>query len=428
MHLAPAVMAAGDSLYEGYKARSEVFSGLYDGLKDHLYFECLDDSGNSQGYAIAKLIKKFRHDDDGGFVEIAYIQVSDGYYQHWLETSHGQDQFHHLCRHSLRSCQRKVGREGVVHIQRWRAVTAGEVSSVVQGWKTKPLLDLGKPKLPGRREEWVEEPVQTQPKSKPATRAPKAGVQEVSLDTDFDSDSPNLVPVKAGRRQEKEGEKSKRRKRTEKSPSDDSRGDCSRKPKDRRKESKSRKAPTALDAILTDEVEPRGKLGIVEQDLDSLRATLGEDRRKNDSKKDAGAVLALRVQESERKKKKEKKRDRQDKVAAALRKITSKKKQDFSEDSSSSEDESEGDDTVFRRGDAGELASRQRRLKKIALEKPGALLLRGYGLMHEQLGTMFGEARAGEEGIERTLQPAAVRYLLTAAMPLIDRKTLGEQR
>ena len=62
---------------------------------------------------------------------------------------------------------------------------------------------------------------------------------------------------------------------------------------------------------MTDEVEPRGKLGIVEQDLDSLRATLGEDRRKKDSKKDAGAVLALRVQESERKKKKEKKRDRQ---------------------------------------------------------------------------------------------------------------------
>ena len=47
--------------------------------------------------------------------------------------------------------------------------------------------------------------------------------------------------------------------------------------------------------------------------------------------------------------------------------------------------------------------------------------------MHEQLGTLFGDkGSAGSH--EELLQPAALRYLLSSALPLMDLKKVGEEK
>ena len=71
--------------------------------------------------------------------------------------------------------------------------------------------------------------------------------------------------------------------------------------------------------------------------------------------------------------------------------------------------------------------SRQRKLRKLSADKPGTLLVRGFNLMHEQLGTLFGDAGGGSSH-EESLQPAALRYLLTSALPQTNMKRLGEER
>ena len=47
--------------------------------------------------------------------------------------------------------------------------------------------------------------------------------------------------------------------------------------------------------------------------------------------------------------------------------------------------------------------------------------------MHEQLGTLFGDKGSGGSH-EDLLQPAALRYLLSSALPLMDLKKVGEEK
>lgn len=48
--------------------------------------------------------------------------------------------------------------------------------------------------------------------------------------------------------------------------------------------------------------------------------------------------------------------------------------------------------------------------------------------MHEQLGTLFGDSkRSGSGSADDVLQPAAVRYLLSSALPLVDLMGIRDQ-
>ena len=82
-------MAVTIDLLEGPKLKEADFEEHYGKVNDHLYFECLDDHGRGQGYAIAEVVKKYRADRDGAFVQLRYVQVSDPYYEHWLASSGG---------------------------------------------------------------------------------------------------------------------------------------------------------------------------------------------------------------------------------------------------------------------------------------------------------------------------------------------------
>ena len=159
--------------------------------------------------------------------------------------------------------------------------------------------------------------------------------------------------------------------------------------------------------------------------LEELRKSLEEKKgKKPEAKEGASAVLARRVQAGAESTKKRKKDSEQDKVKKALKTLAQTKK----EGSSSSLDDSEDEAGVFGGGRGeSDLMSRQRKLRKLSADRPGTLLVKGYTLMHEQLGTLYGDV-LGSSSSDAVLQPGALRYLLSSALPLIDVKKVGEEK
>ena len=141
-------------------------------------------------------------------------------------------------------------------------------------------------------------------------------------------------------------------------------------------------------------------------------------------------MLAARVTEGvkaeEGQRKKKRSGDEMAKVLKILAKGRSSKKRDDSSRSSSGE--SSDGQGAGPSSSSKDLASKQRKLRKIAADRPGTLLTRGYSLMHDSLGAMYGDLAGASQEPAEVLKPAALRYLLTCAFPLIDLKSLGEDR
>ena len=443
-------MAARVELTEGRTLGAKEFAEEYEKVSDHLFFQCLDDRGQAQGHAVAEVVKKFRSDPDGAFLQLRYVQVSDPYYQHWLESSGGGNFYHHLCAGGLRTCERKVGKEALVHVQHWLAIDKNQVKSIVKGWKTVPL-NYGPPKAP-RGRSLVEEPVHTAPKARPDRRdhgghreatSPgegrgetedrrarsevPGGGQEVRKHRRRTPSSSSHEDDDVGKSNARRGRSSGRRRRSRResrSPTrcrpEDARGSVGQ---SARREGEWGKKPNPLDAMLEDEgwdpLKPDEK-------LEALRKTLEDQKRKrSEVKEGASAVLARRAQAGAEVSKKRKKDSEKEKMVKALKSLAVSKAKG---ESTSSEPESDDDDALFGGGRKdGELLGRQRRLRKLSAERPGALLTRGFALMHEQLGTLHGDvSSAGTK--EDVLQPGALRYLLSSALPMTDVKKIGEER
>ena len=165
-----------------------------------------------------------------------------------------------------------------------------------------------------------------------------------------------------------------------------------------------------------------------DQHLEELTKSLeGKKQHGEDSKGGASAVPAKKVQDGAEPNRGRRKDKEQDKMAQAKKTLAGKKKH---RGSSSSADDSDEEDEIFigNRKD-GDLLSRQRKLKKPSAENLGALLVKGFSHVtsHEQLDTLFGD-QTGPGSSEQALQPGAVRYLLSSALPLMDVKRLLEER
>eukprot|EP00438_Fugacium_kawagutii_P004132 Skav211256 [mRNA] locus=scaffold3676:135811:142394:+ [translate_table: standard] len=417
-------MAAGISLRVSPKSKDGDFKVHYEALKDHILFECMDDSGREQGLAIGIIMKKYVQDDDGAFIQVRYVQCSDDYYRHWVEKEGANLLFHHLCRQVTSSCKRKVGRDSIVHVQRWTGITEDEAVSVLREWRLKPLPA---PKGPVHGRNLVEMPITTSSKSK--ARKKKKGD---GLDTsDFDSSAPPSPSMEA--RDERAGVRKVLEGRGDDAGHRHKRrgGDEEKKSKKKRSPEKKRSKPrtTALDAVVDDRSEEGfGDPGYNEKRLELLRGRLGEAKRNTDSKKGPSAVLAARIKnegEEDAREKKKKKKDA-NVVLTALQTLAKKRKHSSSDDSSKDEDDDEA--LGGSKGSSGNMASKQRKLRRMSQENPGCLLLRGYCLMHETLGALYGSGGGSSRDAEKVLQPAAVRYLLTCALPQIDTRLLGEEK
>eukprot|EP00438_Fugacium_kawagutii_P028342 Skav219237 [mRNA] locus=scaffold1242:29107:30660:+ [translate_table: standard] len=429
-------MAGGIGLVAGPKLSDRVWNHEFDPKARYVLFEALDDDGLPQGLALGEIMKRYRGDQDGAFCQIRYLQAQDAYYRHWATTQAGDYKYHHFCRLPLKTCERKVGKKEVVHIQRFAMVNEEEVARILAEWKLKPLM--------APKDTYKGKPLEEEkPPGLSAKAKPKKGEKEqeepdaYGLNTpDFDSSEEVGVPVDAGRGRPVDGAGTKHR-------GGGDRGSPRRRPESREKakdrthkveaagSTDKRKAPrggtSALDAVLDDDAgvlapSPRD----MEIDTDALRRKLGEVKSKA-AKANASAVLASRIKEEASSSDRSKKRRSEDTVVDLMRALTSSKRRRRDE-SRSSDDESRAEDDLIGGGARGDLAAKQRRLKKLAEEKPGALLTRGYALIHDQLGTLFGSGAGSSRDASTVLQPGALRYLLTCALPMVNAKMIGEER
>ena len=437
----PVVMAAGIGLRETKLSSEESFKALWDSATDYILFECLDDAGNAQGLAVGAVTSRYHADGDGAFIKLDYVAASDEYYAHWIVDEGGSAKWHHVCRRSWSSCRRKVGRDQIVHIQKMAWITLEDVEACLRQWKVK-RLDRS---LPGGRRKPVtpvddakapkEADLQTASKAKAAkpprgeerrgdgrgdSEDSRGGSAELSGAEDDDVGRSNASKPRSGRKHSRR----RRSHRDSRSPRrcrpEEARGSVGDLTRGHRKKKSDKSSP--LDAILEDD-----GAGPFEADsrLEVLRRSLEEKKQKKpEAKEGASAVLARRVQAGVEGSKKRRKESEQDKVKRALKTLSKTKE----EASSSSLDDSDDDAAVFGvgRGDS-DLLSRQRKLRKLSSEKPGALLVKGFSLMHEQLGTLYGDP-ATSTSSEAVLQPGALRYLLTTALPLVDVKKVGEEK
>ena len=368
-------------LLAGAKMPPEVFGKAYQKVHDYIFFECLDDGGKPQGFAIGEIQKKYRADADGAFVELRYVQCTDDYYRRWVGEQSGERLFHHLCNHPLSTCRRKIGNEGgVVHVQKWAPMTKTEVVQALDAWGLAGL----KPSVVKFKNKELREitPKATAAKAAthPRTRSDPTilGIEPEDFAT---SEEEAEDPVKAGA--EQASKPAKRRERADSRPRDRDRGRGGHRERggDERagvsKFSESRKKrQSPLDAMVDDSVDQDDKAEVDnESRMEELRQRLGETKRKRDSgKTSASAVLVGRVQEANEKKPKDRKKPAEEMVAAFKALTKGRKRR---RDSDSSSDESSGREDDVYGGKGSDLASKQRRLKRLAEEKPGTLVLRG---------------------------------------------------
>lgn len=193
----------------------------------------------------------------------------------------------------------------------------------------------------------------------------------------------------------------------------------------RGREAREHKRPTPLDMMLEDEGADPLKSKANDR-FEELRHML-QEKKKGEPRSGASAVLARRVQEgAENESKKRKKDSEKDKVQEALRVLSKRKAAAAS--SSCGSDSDDGDDDGLKLGPKdSDLAHKQKRLRKMSQAKPGCLLTKGFQLMHEQLGTLFGD-RPGSTSHDELLHPAALRYLMSSALPLMDVRKVGEEK
>ena len=421
-------MAAGIGLRETKLCSEEAFKAIWNKASDYILFECLDDKGEPQGCAVGKIDTQYRCDQDGGFLQLSYLLVQDPYYEHWVEQQGGNRFHHHVCRRGLSGCMRKVGRQNVVHIQRWSFITEEDVTACHREWKCRRLDE--ETSGAGRGGRLV--PMALYSKSKPAKPVRKDLSPEPSPagdEDDYDSNDEDPSPVKS--RKEGSEKKGRRKRRTVQDKSRRHKSEDEKKLRKKHPEGKDesgRAKGSPLDAMLDDDEEQPDYVK-ADNRFEELRKSL-EDRRKKRPEEASGAsaVLAKRVQAgAERGKEKRKKKHKESKkqVTRALKALTRSKEES---DSGSSEDftEDEDDESLLKDNKASSLMSRQRKLRRLSVEKPGTLLLKGFTLMHEQLGTLHGEV-GGEGSTEDLLKPAALRYLLTTAFTQMNLQQVGEE-
>eukprot|EP00438_Fugacium_kawagutii_P004070 Skav200561 [mRNA] locus=scaffold2256:136068:151169:+ [translate_table: standard] len=431
-------MAGGIGLYSGPKLREEAFLKELHRDARYVLFECLTDDGQPQGLGLGEITRRYKGEPDGVFVQLRYLQVQDAYYRHWVESQGDNYRFHHFCRRALSSCERKLGKKEVVHIQRFAVITFEDVERILKEWKLKPLRD-GKDVYRGRALE-EEKPPGVSAKIKAKKSSPREDEDAYGLHTpDFDSSpEPEEPPSRPARKKETEGRpsgdgsKGRSARDKEKERSD------SRRPRrrdvvprehpsgvDDRKGKDKAMGKSPLDAMVdADELEGKVKPNL-EIDTELLRKKLG-DYKNREAKGNASDVLATRIAREAEAGGRAKKKTSDERVLEAVRKLASRKRR-RSNSRTSTEDSGIEDDVMGAKA-GGDLAYKQRKLKKLSEERPGALLTRGYAVIHEQLGTLFGSGSSGSRDTASVLQPGALRYLLTCALPLVNTRMVGEQR
>ena len=362
---------------------------------DYLVFEVLGDRYERLGLAVGKVTQKYEVSSDGMFVDLTYLGTDNPYYRWYIENEGHKgglptNSYHHLCRRHASRCSHNFGMKDVVHIQKWAAISRASASDLLESW--------GLPKLP---------PERILPGSGKA--APGAG-NRATKRTGFQAlPGPKVEEAEPGEDEEEEVEEptrptvKKRKKSLPKAP----------------------KQTGALDAMLDDGLESVGdpKDARVEKRLGQLRAKL-LGKKEEARSRGPGSVLAGRAAEAAEKVK-AKKPKHADMVQSLERALGGGRRGRGSKEPASSDEsdeEAEDDDDDLDLSGSSGWEQRRKKLRKIAEERPGKLLLSGLQSMQEQLGQVTG----GDSN--ETLSPIMVRYLLTMVLPAHPVKAMGEAK
>ena len=400
--------------------------------------EVCDDQAHPQGLALCQVSKTYEPDRDGAFASLTYIHCTDPYYDYWRRNEMTPGGFHHFCRSAIKTCQRKVGKEGVEHITKWTPLTRHEAEQ----W----MADQGAGKLPPLRRKLkpldVGSEILTSAKSK--SRPPVGDLQPGDEPRHGGGNSHGRTKRRRSSRPNPALEKEPLAEDVGYEPGNSSGDDEGKQaasghrdthshlPRDQQK----KKAPSAqdlrrkaaLDAVL-DEVpgDSAAPLHAVDAQkrLEELKQNL-ELKKREVKGVGPGAVLAAKAAKvADELKKKKKKVKKDEGVVKVLRKVFSgksskaavKDEHDSEDDTDSYEDDSQSsdEDKDDPLGGSSKAAGKQRKLKRLSETKPGVLLSKGFYMMHEQLGSLYGEDHRGKGS--DVLSPVALRYLLTVCLP-----------
>ena len=400
-------------LQDGSTLGERLFREAGDSGFEYLVFEVLGDRFEKLGFAVARVEHVYPGDSEGRYLDLKYLGTNNPYYRWFIENEGkpgalDKDAYHHLCRRHASRCSVNLGRDDVIHIQRWAPISRATASDILEEWGQRRL---GSGSAPPERHSRAEATLGATPKAKASGDGSRSrgGVAA----------PPALVDVDHSDRQAEEEDEEE----AEAEPPA-----SSRRPTLKRKRKpavKDKRETTALDTMLDEGLgEDAGSSeGRVEKRLGQLRAKL-QGRKEEGRSKDPASMLANKAVKAAEDTRPRKSKKDENVIKTLSKALSLQSRSRSSKDDDHSDDETDEDDEV----DAGELSgsgnweARRKKLRKIATDKPGKLLLMGLQSMHEQLGQTGGEPSSD------SLSPVMVRYLLSMVLPAHPIKDIGESR
>ena len=393
-------------LQDGSSMGERLFKEAGESGFEYIVFEALGDRFEKLGYAVCKVAHVYPGDSQGRYLDLKYLGTNNPYYKWFIENEGkpgglDKDAYHHLCRRHASRCSVNLGRSDVVHVQKWAPISRATASDILEEWG-QPRLGPERP--PPQRAAVAVVGAGVDSKAKPASTPRRS--QAVALAA---LPAPDDVEILEDEEEEEEVPAS--------APS--------RKPslkRKRRPANKETRDSTALDAMLDDglaEVDSSADKHI-DRKLGQLRAKL-QGRKEEAKAKASGSVLANKAMEAAGSVKPKKSKQGID-VLKTLGKALSSKSRSSKGDVSSDETEDEEETGPLDLDSAGGWEARRKRLRQVAAEKPGKLLLAGLQSMHEQLGQTTGESS------EDVMCPVMVRYLLSIVLPSHPVKDIGQSK
>ena len=300
---------------------------------DFILFEVLGDRFEKLGLAVGKVNHKYPVDGDGMYLELSYVGTDNPYYRWYIENE-GRPKglpsgaYHHLCRRHASRCNRAIGHQDVIHVQKWAPISRASVNDLLASWglpQLKPERAVGGTSAKAKAKRSDEQALA----ALPAPREEDSFVEEEE--------------------EEAWGKPALKRKR--------------------RTTNKPQRETTALDAMLNDnsmvDNEPQGSESKIDKKLGQLRAKL-QGKKEEVQRKGPGSVLAGRATEAAAKVQPKRSRDK-DSVVRSLQRALKVESRSRGSKNPGSSDESGGEDEEDDELDLGggsTWESRRRKLRK----------------------------------------------------------------
>ena len=138
-----------EDVLDGAKVGADDFRKAWHSGLQYVLLEVYDDAYKHLGWAAATIMRLYKQDKYGAFATLDYLGSSSEYYQWYIDHPDQQgglrpNTYHHYCRgRQVGQCKAFMGGNPVVHVQRWKALSFGEVNRFLKRWKQPFLVNPG---------------------------------------------------------------------------------------------------------------------------------------------------------------------------------------------------------------------------------------------------------------------------------------------